>query len=111
MTRYITKEVQAEDTLSIDDESNQLAFVAGVVVAFLIMAIVILICYFVYRRHQKRSNKIVIRQGLSPDVDINSGAPNRDNRIIMQDVQVSEIGGLAAGVVGTPGDNDHSLHH
>ena len=56
VTRYITREVEAPDTLSLKDESNQLSFVAGLIVAFLIMAIVLLICYLCYSRRQKLLN-------------------------------------------------------
>ena len=82
------------------------------------MAIVILICYLVYRRHQKRNNRVVIREAARQQqqlgLDMNSGTTG-NNRIIMQDVQVSEIGGLASGIVGTPMDNDslaqsHAAH-
>ena len=83
MTRYITKEVEAPDTFSVNDESNQLAFVAGLVVAFLIMSVVVLIVCLVYRRRTKLDNQIVIRDGLPVDVGMEMGG--RGNMIIMQD--------------------------
>ena len=53
VTKYITKEVDRDGALNIEDESNQLAFVTGLVVAFLIMGIVILIVCLVLRKRQK----------------------------------------------------------
>lgn len=56
-TKTITKEIYLsapEDILDIEDESNQIAFLAGLVLAILVMGVVALIVAFILRRKNRK---------------------------------------------------------
>ena len=45
----------------IGNESNQISFLAGIIVAFLVMGVVILVAVMVMRYRSRKQTKIIIR--------------------------------------------------
>ncbi len=68
ITRTVTKEILVEDnSLSVEKESNQIAFISGIVVTLLVAGIAILIAILIikYRSRTRTGDKIVLRSQAS----------------------------------------------
>lgn len=67
ITRTVTKEILVDDdSLSVEKESNQIAFISGIVVTLLVAGIAILVAVLVIKyRSRQRTDKIVIRPSAS----------------------------------------------
>ena len=62
ITRTVTKEILVDsDSLSVEKESNQISFVAGIVVTLLVAAIAVLISVMCIKYRTRQKTRIVIR--------------------------------------------------
>ncbi len=72
ITRTVTKEILVEDnSLSVEKESNQIAFISGIVVTLLVAGIAVLIAILCMKyRSRASTDKIVLRSQAS---DVQAG--------------------------------------